>query len=228
MLPWRAKIPVNFSLHRVSEIQSSRGESTLQMSRPATAKRTKDQFSVLSSQFSVLSSQYRSVESRASPPGWTGETPVTTLTFAAAGQSGRFDKAEKALLAIGRPPSLPRPASRLIARGIATGRRAAHAASGSAGSIPWIRNYRWHRERDARRIRSRARAPEDRPQSSPLRAQEFLPEASSSPTRTLRRGCERFPKREPEKAPASSRWSGFAKSPQCPIARSAASKDACQ
>src|SRR6266481_5616379 len=92
---------------------------------------------------------------------------VTTLTSAAIGQYARFDKEEKALPAIALPQRPLRPASRLAARGTASGRRAAHAASGSGGSNPWIQNHRSHREQDARRIRCQERALEDRPQSSP-------------------------------------------------------------
>src|SRR6266849_3146298 len=92
---------------------------------------------------------------------------VTTLTSVSIGQYARFDKEEKALPAIAPPQSLPRPASRPAARDILSGQPVAHAASESGGSIPWIRNHRSHRERDARRIRCQERALEDRPQSSP-------------------------------------------------------------
>src|SRR4029077_15106705 len=141
-------------------------------SRPATAKRTR-------------APTAHTVDPLAG--GEPAETPVTTLASASIGRSARCDREGKALPAIAPPEHLPARASRRAARDIASGRRAAHAASGSGGSIRWIRSHSSHRERDARRIRRRVLALEDRLQSFPPRIWESLPEPHSLPARNLRR-----------------------------------------
>src|SRR6266404_2905211 len=87
----------------------------------------------------VPEGRHSSCDTVSSPPGGTGDTPVTTLTSAAIGQSARSDKEEIALPAIALRQSLPCPASRPAARDIASGRRAARAVSGQDENIPWIR-----------------------------------------------------------------------------------------
>lgn len=108
--------------------------------------------------------------------------------------SARFDNKEKLPPAIAPPQHRPRGVQMRRHR---CRRRSPcrYAVSGSAGSIPWIRNHKPRRERDARPIRCRERELEDRPQSFPPRVWDAPPDERSSPAKNLCPECEQFPAR---------------------------------
>src|SRR5271155_297605 len=138
----------------------------------------------------------------------------------------RFYREETALPAIALPQRLPRLASRPGATYIASVRRAVREVSGSAENIRSIRNRSLHRAPDARRIRGRERALRDRTQPFLPQAWGAPHEARSLPARNQHPECARSRAPAPARKPTSNRRFVFAKSQQCPKARSASSRDA--